>query len=125
MTTEDHLRLFRNLRTLRKAAGYTQTQLAEKIGMCRTAYGQLERGSRLLDLNTLYSLSQLYHIPVDALVNCDIQEIRNNYFLSQDGALDESALRNLYSKLTADSKQKLMERAEELYMLDTDRRKKW
>lgn len=125
MTAEDHLRLCRNLRILRNTAGYTQERLSEKIGMCRTTYSQLERGVRMPDLATLYTLAKLYHITVDALINYDIQEIRNNYLLSHNHSYGNSALRSLYSKLSAESKQKLMQRAEELYLLDTDRRKKW
>ena len=122
MKIDDHLRLSRNLKTLRRTVRLNQAELAAKIGLCRSYYSLLEQGERLPDLNTLYSLSQFYHVEMDALVKCDVQSILSDYFLHQNITKDEHQLLNLYSKLSEVSKGQLLERAEELARLDIRKR---
>lgn len=117
MTIDDHLRLNHNLKILRKVANYTQFELAEKLGICRTAYSQIERGLRLPDISTLQHLSQIYDIPIDMLLNCDISDILAHHFLHEDKE-QEQALLELYEHMSIDAKEQLLRRAEELFHLD-------
>jgi transcriptional regulator with XRE-family HTH domain len=117
MTIDDHLRLSRNLKLLRKVANYTQFELAEKLGICRTAYSQIERGLRLPDISTLQQLSQIYDVPIDMLLNCDVSDILTHHFLREDNE-QEQALLELYEQMSIDAKEQLLQRAEELCHLD-------
>lgn len=123
MRIDDHLRISRNLQILRRTVRLSQTELAREIGLCRSSYSQLEQGERLPDLHTLYSLSQFYHVAMDALVKCDIQAVLSDYFLHQNITKNERQLLKLYSRLSEVSKGQLLERAEELARLDILRRK--
>lgn len=123
MTTDEQLRLSRNLLVLRKAAGLSQKYLASKIGLCRASYGQLEQGARKPDLNVLCAISDFYHITLDILLSCDIQEVLQNFFLRQDYGKEEARILTLYSKLSENSKGQLLERAEELSQLEILRKK--
>lgn len=123
MTVNDRLRIRRNLKVLRKLSRYTQDELCSKIGVGRSSYSQLERGLRDPDLDTLYTLCQIYHITLDFLIHCDIQAVLGEYFLSSPDPLEGRRLLKIYSQLSQYGKGRLMERAEELYELDTDRRK--
>lgn len=123
MTVDDHLRIRRNLKALRKISRYTQDELCSKIGLCRSSYSQLERGLRDPDLDTLYALCQVYHITLDFLIDCDIQSVLGEYFCCDSDASEGNRLLKIYSQLSQYGKGRLMERAEELYALDMDRRK--
>lgn len=123
MTVNDYLRIRRNLKALRKISRYTQDELCGKIGLSRSSYSQLERGLRDPDLDTLYTLCQVYHITLDFLIHCDIQSVLGEYFLCNVDPLEGRRLLNIYAHLSYDGKGKLMERAEELYEMDTDRKR--
>lgn len=123
MTTDEHLRLTRNLLILRKAAGLSQKELSAEIGLCRALYGQLEQGTRKPDINVLYALSHYYHITLDLLFTCDIQDVLENFFFRQDSSKEEARILMLYKRLSESSKGQLLERAEELSHLEILRKK--
>ena len=59
------------LRTLRLWHGYSQAFIAERLGLGQQAYSNYERGLRQPDAGSLYTLAQLYSIPMEALLNPD------------------------------------------------------
>lgn len=118
MTVDDHLRLYRNLKALREVAKYTQTELAAKVGLCRSSYGQIERGIRAPDLDTLHALCKIYHVTLDMLIGCDVQTVLNEYFLYESNFSEVRRLLQIYSQLSLWSKGRLMERAENLCEMD-------
>ena len=54
---------------LRKNAGYSQEELADKIGVSRQAVSKWERCESSPDTDNLIELARLYHITLDDLVN--------------------------------------------------------
>ena len=56
------------LRQLRKSAGYSQEELAEKLGVGRTAYVYYETGKALPALPTVRLLMELYQVSADAFL---------------------------------------------------------
>jgi transcriptional regulator with XRE-family HTH domain len=56
------------LRQLRKSAGYSQAELAEKLGVGRTAYVYYETGKALPALPTVRLLMELYQVSADAFL---------------------------------------------------------
>ncbi|MCB6994640.1 helix-turn-helix transcriptional regulator [bacterium 210820-DFI.6.37] len=123
MTIDDQLRLSRNLQILRKAARLSQKEIAAKVGLSRSTYGQIEQGARQMDLETLFKLSRVYRITMDALIRCDIQEILSDFFIQQDCSRDEVQLLKIYARLSDKAKGRLLERGEELYRQDLLRKK--
>lgn len=117
MTLDEHFRLNRNLKILRKATNYTQLELADELGICRTSYSQVERGLRLPDVSMLQSLSRLYEVPIDMLLNSDIRDVLGHHFLHSSSE-QQQALIKLYEQLSTDAKEQLLLRAEELCQLD-------
>ena len=59
---------YNNLKLFRKQHGYTQEQIAEKLGVSRQAVAKWERGECLPDIENVIALADLYEITVDALV---------------------------------------------------------
>lgn len=45
----------RKLRQARKATGYTQEEVADKLGIARSAYGHIESGRNLISVEHLQS----------------------------------------------------------------------
>ncbi|HEY4651007.1 MAG TPA: LexA family transcriptional regulator [Pontibacter sp.] len=61
-----------NLRYLRKKAGYTQAQLAEKLDIKRSLVGAYEEGRAEPKLSTLVNIARLFSITLDELITADL-----------------------------------------------------
>lgn len=63
-----------NIRFLRKSAGFTQAQLAEKLDIKRSLVGAYEEGRAEPKLATLVNISRLFNITLDALITQDLAD---------------------------------------------------
>ena len=61
--------MIENLSTLRKKHGFTQEQVAEKVGVSRQAVAKWESGDTVPDIMNCVSLARLYGVSLDDLVN--------------------------------------------------------
>lgn len=59
---------YNNLKLYRKQNGFTQEQIAEKLGVSRQAVANWERGDSLPDIESVLALADLYEMTVDCLV---------------------------------------------------------
>lgn len=59
---------FNNLKLLRKQYGYTQEQIAEKLGVSRQTIAKWERGECLPDIENVIALADIYEVTIDSLV---------------------------------------------------------
>lgn len=70
------------LQLLRKQNGYSQEQLADKLGIARQTISKWENGQAVPELNGLISLSNLYGVTIDRIVKeddeCNISLCRNS-----------------------------------------------
>ena len=57
-----------NLMMLRKLNGYSQEQIAEKIGISRQAYAKWESGSTVPDIDRAARLAEVYGVSLDSLM---------------------------------------------------------
>ena len=57
-----------NLIILRNVHGYSQEEVAEKIGISRQAYAKWENGSTIPDIEKCQRLSELYGVTIDSLI---------------------------------------------------------
>ena len=58
----------RQLKVIRNQNGLTQQQVADVLGISRSAYCGYETGRRSPDIDTLSKLSGFYRIPIDRFV---------------------------------------------------------
>lgn len=58
-----------NLILLRKLNGYSQEEIAEKIGISRQAYGKWEKGETIPDVEKCDLLASVYGITIDDLIH--------------------------------------------------------
>lgn len=59
---------FNNLKFFRKKNGYTQEQIAERIGVSRQAVAKWEKGEALPDIENIVALADIYGVTIDSLV---------------------------------------------------------
>lgn len=58
-----------NLILLRKLNGYSQEDIAEKIGISRQAYGKWEKGETIPDVEKCALLASVYGVTIDSLIH--------------------------------------------------------
>lgn len=77
------------LRQLRKQHGFSQEELAEKIGVSRQAVSKWERAEASPDTDNLIELAEIYGITLDELLNgredCDPKDEKSFYINSSAG----------------------------------------
>ena len=64
----DYVQLGKRVRIRRKVLEMTQEELAEKIGVCTSFVGHIERGTRKLSVETLYDLCKALDVSADFLM---------------------------------------------------------
>ena len=63
-----------NLVLLRKLHGYSQEEVAEKIGISRQAYAKWENGATIPDLEKAALLAEVYGVSLDSLMKTETVE---------------------------------------------------
>ena len=63
---KDHLAL--RIRAFRKLKGYTQHELAERLGVSVAVLGSIERGTRKIDPKLLARIAETLHIDQEELL---------------------------------------------------------
>lgn len=58
-----------NISMLRSVNGYSQEEVAEKMGVSRQAYAKWEKGETVPDVERCQKLAELYGVTIDSLVN--------------------------------------------------------
>ena len=58
-----------NISRLRNITGYSQEEVAEKIGISRQAYAKWEKGETIPDVERCQKLAELYDVTIDSLIN--------------------------------------------------------
>lgn len=64
----DYGKLGMRIRQVRKAKGWSQHMMAEKCGISMSFLGHIERGSRIMSLETFVSICQVLDTDADALL---------------------------------------------------------
>ena len=60
-----------NLTMLRKLNGYSQEQIAEKIGISRQAYAKWESGATIPDIDKAARAAEVYGVTLDGLIRTE------------------------------------------------------
>lgn len=59
---------YNTLKLYRKQNGFTQEQVAERLGVSRQAVAKWERGDSLPDIDNIIALADMYEVSIDSLV---------------------------------------------------------
>lgn len=60
------------LKEIRKAAGFTQKQIAEKIGIGQNTYSYWENGKTKIDNVSLAKLASIFNVSIDQILGHDV-----------------------------------------------------
>lgn len=63
-----------NLKKIRENRGYTQEELAKRIGTKQTIYSRYERGYTQLNIELIKKLSLFYNVSADYLIGLSDRE---------------------------------------------------
>jgi transcriptional regulator with XRE-family HTH domain len=74
-------KISKNIRHLRQDKGWSQEQFAEKLGITRARIGSYEEDRCMPPIDTLVSISNLFHISLDALVKVDLSKYNGDTFI--------------------------------------------
>lgn len=118
MKYETQMRLAANLKQLRILSGYSQAHLAEKLKTDRSVLALYESGKRCPDPETLYSLSQIYGLPMEILLVADPALIADEAVLRNAVEKGERELLHCFHRLSSFSRGRLLEKAEDLMLWD-------
>ncbi|WP_195486702.1 helix-turn-helix transcriptional regulator [Lacticaseibacillus paracasei] len=86
------IKLSERLRSLRSNMGFSQSEVANKIGVSSYSYSAYERGSRMPDMETLKSISALFDVSIDYLLG--VTDKRHYYSLTEKDYKDIEAILN-------------------------------
>lgn len=89
-----------NLKTIRKAKGYTQEELAIKVNVVRQTVSKWEKGLSVPDADVLSHIAEVLEVSVSELLSADIkQEDSKNEVAEQLAKISEQlAIKNRRSK---------------------------
>lgn len=71
----------------RKKVGFSQEQLAERLGITRQAVSKWEAGSTIPEISKLLALSEVFHVSIDYLVKDSMEE---DAFWYKEAALENT-----------------------------------
>jgi len=114
MKLETYVRIAANMKMLRVSNGYTQTELARRLNLDRSVLALCESGRRNPDLETVYKLSKIYGVSMEAILECDPVNIAGEAIYMKVCKNGERELVETFRRLSAFSKGRLMEKAEDL-----------
>ena len=68
--SEFMLRLY----TRRKSRGWSQSELAEKLGVSQSTVAMWEKGAREPNIDTLEAIADVFNVPLNSLISSDKEE---------------------------------------------------
>ena len=107
-------RIAENLRYFRTIFGYTQSDAAQALHVCRCTYVQYEAGRKLPPTETLLALSRFYNISVDMLLKTDRCLLSGSLIRADRTDTEPSRLLPLFRRLTEAQQRALLRMAEAL-----------
>lgn len=113
------MQVAKNMRYLRNVFGYTQTEVADGIHMCRSTYALYELGRKIPGADTIVDLADFYHVRVDTILQSEGTKLLTDVIFS-DKCKDQSiSLVDIFYQLSPYAQGCLMERAMTLLEQET------
>ena len=75
MPTPFYLALGKKLKNIRIDCRKTQLDVADRLGVTRTAICYYENGQRVIDIDTLIKMCEIYNVDVNDVLSDDIRKL--------------------------------------------------
>ena len=118
MNQLDPVWLGRNLKALRTCKGFSQTAMADAIGLARSSYAQYELGKRLPDTQVLCNISCKFGLYFETLFEPDIDKFLLELSCGHAQCENEKELVKNFGNLSPFSKGRLLEFSEKLLEIE-------
>ena len=114
MKLEMQMQVAENIKYLRNVFGYTQTEIADGIHICRSTYALYEVGKMVPGVDTILDLAAFYQVRVDTILQLESEKFVNDVIFSDRCKDQIHLLIDVYHRLSPYSQGCLMERAQTL-----------
>mgnify|MGYP000389985548 CR=1 FL=1 len=114
MKLEMQMQVAENIKYLRNVFGYTQTEIADGIHICRSTYALYEVGKKVPGVDTILDLAAFYQVRVDTILQLESEKFVNDVIFSDRCKDQIHLLIDVYHRLSPYSQGCLMERAQTL-----------
>jgi len=111
---EMQMQVAENIKYLRNVFGYTQTEIADGIHICRSTYALYEVGKKVPGVDTILDLAAFYQVRVDTILQLESEKFVNDVIFSDRCKDQIHLLIDVYHRLSPYSQGCLMERAQTL-----------
>ncbi len=96
----DYANIGMRIRQVRKAKGWSQDELAKKCGISMAFLGHIERGRRVMSLDTFANLCTALHVHADELLWGVVSPIDDNQINIREHRTSENSDADRYSMYT-------------------------
>lgn len=100
-----NVEIAQRLAEMRRAKGYSQEELAEKLGLSRQAVSKWERAESSPDTGNIIALAKLYGVTIDELLRIDDDVLDDVAFESRDRAAADAQPSTVRSQAAAEPAQ--------------------
>ena len=100
-----NVEIAQRLAEMRRAKGYSQEELAEKLGLSRQAVSKWERAESSPDTGNIIALAKLYGVTIDELLRVDEDVLDDVAFESRDRAAADAQPSTVRSQAAAEPAQ--------------------
>ena len=111
MKIEVQMQVAENIKYLRNVFGYTQTQVADGIHLCRSTYALYETGKKVPGADTIIDLADFYHARVDTILQAENDRFVNDVIFSDRCKEQLLTLVDIFYQLSPHGQGCLIERA--------------
>lgn len=105
------MQVAKNMKYLRNVFGYTQTEVADGIHMCRSTYALYELGKKIPGADTIVDLADFYHVRVDTILQSEGTKLLTDVIFSDKCKNQSISLIDIFYQLSPYAQGCLMERA--------------
>lgn len=111
MNLSKQIQVAENIRYLRNVFGYTQTEIADALHICRSTYAHFEAGKKIFGADTLLDLAAFYHVRVDTILQPDNEKFVNDVIFSDRCKEQALLLVDAFYQLSPYNRDRLLARA--------------
>lgn len=111
MNLDTQERMASNIKYLRGLFGYTQEDVAQLIHLSRCTYAQFESGIRIPSADIIFTLSQIYNVSVDTILQADPGQFISRVIISDKYRGSLSSILDTFLSLNQENRNILLKKA--------------
>jgi transcriptional regulator with XRE-family HTH domain len=90
-------KIINNIKTIRESRNYTETYMAEKLGMTQGAYNRKENGDLEFNISELVKMGEILDVSPSRFIDLDLARIINNPQINDNASGNNGFIENYNS----------------------------